>query len=301
MPTWNEIDKEIDLIGATNAADQVREKYLKALSDLTGRVTIAYYSGWLQQPKPHPALSITDHDMNGFMAAVHNMDCNKGLDLILHTPSGDIESTRAIVGYIHINFKKDIRFFVPQIAMSAGTMVSCAANTIIMGKQSSLGPMDPQLSGFPALGVIKTYDKALEEMGKSQAHIIIWQTLFSKMPVTFITDCQRAVENTKDMVREWLESGMLSGLAEAKEKSASIVECLMDYERITSHSHHFSSDQCKRFGLNVEMMEDNQKFQEAILSVHHAYMATFARSATLKLIENHEGQRWAISSPPPLS
>lgn len=297
MPTWNEIDKEIESINTINAPDSVREKYLKKLSDLTGRVCIAYYSGWLQQTKPHPAVSITDHDMNGFMSTVHGMNCDGGLDLILHTPGGDIESTRAIVGYLHKKFKKNIRVIVPQIAMSAGTMISCASSTIIMGKQSSLGPMDPQLSGFPALGVIKTYERAIEEMSKSSAHTAIWLSLISKMPVTFITDCQRAVDNTKNMVREWLETGMLADAGNPKDAANTAVDSLMDYDKITSHAHHFSAEQCQRFGLKIKFLEEDQDLQEAVLSVHHAYMATFSRTATLKLIENHTGQRWAISSP----
>jgi ClpP class serine protease len=36
--------------------------------------------------------------------------------------------------------------------MSAATMVACAANQIVMGKHSFLGPIDPQLILQTALG-----------------------------------------------------------------------------------------------------------------------------------------------------
>jgi ATP-dependent protease ClpP protease subunit len=43
------------------------------------------------------------------MMAVHNLDRNKGLDLILHTQGGSIPATHSIVNYLHKMFKMDIR------------------------------------------------------------------------------------------------------------------------------------------------------------------------------------------------
>ena len=52
MPGWNEILNEINLIGVQgNPLDVVRRKYLRRAYDLTGRNTIAYYSGFLQKPR----------------------------------------------------------------------------------------------------------------------------------------------------------------------------------------------------------------------------------------------------------
>ena len=82
------------------------------------------------------ALAITDHDVNGFMSACNGVDHSKGLDLVLHTPGGEISATQAIVAYLHQMFS-DVRVIVPQLAMSAGTMIACSAKSIVMGKQSS--------------------------------------------------------------------------------------------------------------------------------------------------------------------
>jgi ClpP class serine protease len=121
---------------------------------------IAYYSGFLSKPGLQ-LLDINDEDMNGFMMAVHRLDRRLGLDLILHTPRGSIAATEVIVNYLHQMFSCDVRVIVPQIAMSAGTMIACSSREIIMGKQSSLGPIDPQLRGIPAQGVISEFRQAL--------------------------------------------------------------------------------------------------------------------------------------------
>uniref|UniRef100_UPI003222108E SDH family Clp fold serine proteinase n=1 Tax=Acetoanaerobium noterae TaxID=745369 RepID=UPI003222108E len=160
MPSWNAILEEIQQSKRIDALDYVRRSYLKKLNVITGRNVIAYYSGWLQKPGTNNS-SILDDDKNGFMTVIHNMDRNKGLDLILHTPGGDTAATESIVDYLRRMFNTDIRVIVPQLAMSAGTMIACASKEIIMGKQSSLGPIDPQFNGIPAHGVIEEFEKAL--------------------------------------------------------------------------------------------------------------------------------------------
>jgi ClpP class serine protease len=164
LPNWNEVLKEIQAEGskAATALDTVRRTYLSRLFAKTGRNVIAYYSGFLSKPGIL-LLDINDEDMNGFMMAVHKLDRTKGLDLILHTPGGSIASTESIVRYLHLMFDKNLRVLVPQVAMSAGTMIACSAREIVLGKQSSVGPIDPQLRGIPAQGVINEFKRALEE------------------------------------------------------------------------------------------------------------------------------------------
>ena len=56
---------------------------------------IAYYSAWLSCHIGN--FDINDLDMTGFMNSIKGMDCNKGLDLILHTPGGSPVAAGAIV------------------------------------------------------------------------------------------------------------------------------------------------------------------------------------------------------------
>ncbi|MEZ4858678.1 MAG: S49 family peptidase, partial [Flavobacteriaceae bacterium] len=96
MPNWSEVLKEVKETHQkdknNNPFDTVRRKYLKQVSLLTGRNVIAYYSGWLQKPKAADT-AVNDKDKSGFMLTIHKMDKTKGLDLILHTPGGDLAAT----------------------------------------------------------------------------------------------------------------------------------------------------------------------------------------------------------------
>src|SRR6476661_1744315 len=137
MPNWKEVLNEMQAeqqAGNPLALDTVRLKYLAQIHAHTGRNLIAYYSGWLQGRNPADAM-VNDKDKNAFMVTIHKLDRSKGLDLILHTPGGDLAAAESIVDYLYSMFGKDIRAIIPQISMSAGTLMAMACKEIMMGKQ----------------------------------------------------------------------------------------------------------------------------------------------------------------------
>lgn len=298
MPTWNQIKTEVEESQEENAADKIRQKYLALLSQHVGRPVIAYYSGFLskgdKEGRFHVQCGITDLDMNGFMAVVHGLDRTKGLDLILHTPGGGIEAARGIVEYLYKMFGSNLRTIVPHMAMSAGTMIACATHTILLGKHSCLGPTDPQIRGFAAMGILAEVDRALQEIRADPLKQILWQQVFSKYPPAFISDCERSVEGAKVMVREWLKHNMLSRSTNPAKAAEAVIDGLMNYSGTTEHSHHFLFDKCIEIGLNVLALESDQMLQEAVLSVHHAFMASFDQTDALKIIDNSNGGTWSI-------
>lgn len=305
MPSWNDVLTEIKELElhkqeAVEAArsisplDSVRGKYLTALADLRGRNVICYYSGWLQNEPGMPS-SIEDDDMNGFMNAVHDLDRSKGLDLILHTPGGDLAATEAIVNYLRSCFKDDICAIVPQMAMSAGTMIACSCKEIIMGRQSSLGPTDPQLGGVPAGGVIEEFENAIREIEEVPSSAMLWSQIIGKYHPTFLGECQKAVDASRDIVGRWLKQNMLDGDPTQEQKAAAIVDRLCDHKQSAMHNRHFSYDDLSDIGMKVTLMEDNGELQDAALTIHHAFMNTFALTDAVKIIESSNGKRWIRS------
>ncbi len=285
MPNWSELLKEINQLGSP--CDILRRKYVKTMSDFTKRNVICYYSGWLQKPEIGPACAVNDNDKNGLMTTINNLDVSKGLDLILHTPGGDIAATESIVDYLWHKFNGDIRCFVPQMAMSAGTMIACSCKEIWMGKQSSLGPVDPQLNGIPAHGVIEEFKKAYEEIKKEPSKIPLWQPIIAKYPPTFIGECEKAVNWSTSLVKDWLERNMLKDSKNREKTIENIVKELIDHSVSLAHNRHLSNNKCKEIGLKIKNIEDDQQLQESVLSIHHIYMLTLDSTAAFKIIENN--------------
>lgn len=194
MPSWSEILTEVDSYSNVGVElDKKRKEFFDKIHDITGRNVIAYYSGWLKKPDA-PHVGIDDQDKNAFMTAVYKLDKTKGLDLILHTPGGDIAATESIITYLKNIFKGDIRAFIPQISMSAGTMMSMACKEIIMGEQSSLGPIDPQMGIYACQAVVDEFKRAVKEIAANPASLGLWQVIISKYDPTFLTACDNAIK-----------------------------------------------------------------------------------------------------------
>jgi len=287
MPSWNDLLRELHDSKRVDALDFVRRKYVRKLSELTGRNTIAYYSGWLQKPSSGNG-EISDDDKNGFMATIHKLDRSKGLDLILHTPGGNLTATESLVDYLRKMFGKNIRAIIPQIAMSAGTMIACSCSEIIMGKQSNIGPIDPQFGGIPAHGVIAEFNRAIQEIKKDPSSTPIWQVVVSKYHPTFIGECEKAIELSTQIVSDWLSTNMFDGVKNNLETIRTIVESLNNHDDTKTHARHIHLEQAKSYGLKIRSLEEDfdTEFQDVVLTVHHAYMHTFANSSAVKIIEN---------------
>jgi hypothetical protein len=294
MPNWNEILKEVNELvasGRGDAIDVIRRKYLKSLSDITGRNTIAYYSGFMNNASIEET-SISDADKNGFMTVINKLDRGKGLDLLLHTPGGDLAATESLVEYLRSMFGNNIRAIIPQIAMSAGSMIACSCSSIVMGKQSSIGPIDPQMRGIPASGVIEEFKRAKDEIADDPKCIPLWQVIIGKYHPTFIGECEKAIEWSKEIVTKWLKSNMLKDDANCDAIASDIVDYLSDHSEMKAHARHVGIDDCEKIGLKIERLEMLNKandFQDAVLSVHHSYMIMFSLSSVIKAIENQNG------------
>lgn len=286
MPTWHSLLNDIRVRGSTH--DVIRRECLKRLHEVTNRNVIIYYSGWLQKPS-FPGTQVTDADKNGFMTVIHNLDRTKGLDLILHTPGGETAATESLVDYLRAMFGDDIRAIVPELAMSAGTMMACACREIIMGKHSSLGPIDPQLGGLAAHGVVEEFQRAHREIKQDPSRAAIWQPIIAKYAPTLIGECEKAIQWTEELVKDWLITGMLRDDPDREVKATRIVNELGDHALTKSHARHLSAARCRDMGLVVRMLEDDQRLQDAVLSVHHACILTLAGTNALKIIENHNG------------
>jgi membrane-bound ClpP family serine protease len=286
MPSWHSLLHEIKNAGST--FDVIRRRYLKKLQQTSGRNVIAYYSGWLQKPGLR-GTAVNDADKNGLMTVIHKLDRRKGLDLLLHTPGGETAATESIVDYLYKMFDGNIRAIVPQLAMSAGTMISCACREIVMGKQSNLGPIDPQFGGLPAHGIVEEFKRAIAEVRADPSTIPIWQPIIAKYHPTLIGECEKAIQWSNEMTKEWLLRSMLSGEQDAEVKADNIITELGDHALTKSHARHLSAEKCRSMGLKVAMLEDNQALQDAVLTVHHAYIHTLSATAAYKIIENHKG------------
>lgn len=301
MPTWSAILNESRRLGATNpnaAIDYIvnqKKTFLSRLSKKTERNTILYFSSFLQK-QPSIDASINDLDINAFMENIHGLDKSRGLDLILHTPGGDLSATEQIIKYLKSCFHGDIRAIIPQMAMSAGSMIAVSCKSVIMGKQSSLGPFDPQLNGVPCQSALREFYKAVEDVSKNPASLGLWQAILSKLNPTFLTLCAQADELAEELTEKILEDKEFETIIKQRIKNT-----FAKNEESKTHSRHFDRDKCKEAGLNVIDLEADDELQDIVLSIHHCCMILAEQTSVVKIVENNIGGcyiRNANTTPP---
>lgn len=291
MGNWNDIHNEIGEGLRTSAYDMVRRRYLRKLADLTGRNTVAYYSGFLQKASPdtHPLIIINDDDKNGFMATFHGMNFESGLDLIVHSPGGDVAATESIIDYVRSKFGEDIRVIVPQISMSGGTMLALAGRSIVMGSHSNLGPIDPQFGLIPAAALLEEFERAKREVAADPNTALIWQAIIQHYQPALLGKADRAIKWSHEIAFRALTDGMLKGREDAEVVANRIVAFLISHDTHHAHNRHIHRDDLRQIGLTIVDLEDDAELQDAVLSVHHAFMNTLSNTAAVKLIENDRG------------
>ena len=301
MPTWGKILTELKESSAPTQPpdfDLIRRNYLRNLHDLTGRAIILYASAWFEsRPIPPAELQIGLPDLQGLMEAVSDIDESE-LDFILHSPGGSAEAAESLVEYLRQRFSH-IRVFIPVAAMSAATMIALAADELVMGQHSQLGPIDPQFIIYtpegarsaPARAILNQFELAKKEC-KEPENLAAWMPILRTYAPGLLTQCEDSHKLASDMVAGWLERYMLSAEPDANDKARRIANWFADYESFNSHGRRVGRDQARQIGVKVSDLEDSGDLQDAVLSVHHATMHTFAGTSAQKIIENHHGRAW---------
>ncbi|HEY9206489.1 MAG TPA: ATP-dependent Clp protease proteolytic subunit [Candidatus Methanoperedens sp.] len=159
---------------------------------------------------------------------------DKPVDLILHTPGGQLHASIQIAKALK-NHTAKTRVFVPHYSMSGGTIIAIAANEIVMDKDASLGPIDPQVGDF-LRGVFPA---------PSWLHVAAKKGLEADDVTLMMGDISEKVLN---FMRKEVD-GLLEGKFKDRDKQKEVVEKLIGGEMV--HSQFISAQDAKELGLAV--------------------------------------------------
>lgn len=185
---------------------------------------------------------------------------------------------------------------MPVAAMSAATMMALACDEILMGTHSQLGPIDPQFTLMTPEGPRSAPGQAIRdqfEMAKAECqdpkNIGAWLPLLRSLLPGLIAQCVHSQKRAEDFVAEQLGTYMLEG---DHDKARDVAKWFADFSRFKSHGRPVMIGDAQQQGLRVTRLEDDQRLQDLVLSVHHSVRHTFNDTGTTKLIENHHGRAY---------
>ena len=172
---------------------------------------------------------INIEDSEAVLRAIRLTPDDMPIDLVLHTPGGLVLASEQIARALQRHPAK-VTVFVPHYAMSGGTMISLAADEIVMDDNAVLGPVDPQLGEFPAVSILEAV--RLKGMDKVDDRTLMLAEIASK-----------AMSQVKDFVYYLLSDKM-------EETPARELASLLS-SGIWTHDYPIDCDQLKRMGLPV--------------------------------------------------
>jgi ClpP class serine protease len=172
-------------------------------------------------------------DSEQVLRAVRMTPPDMPIDLVLHTPGGLVLASDQIAHALK-RHPGAVTVMVPHYAMSGGTLVALAADTILLDADAVLGPVDPQLGSplrgmWPAASILR----ALEQPNPNRDD----ETLI-------LGDVAgKAVQQVRDTVEELVRD-------RAPEQAAALAETLSRGR--WTHDYPIRLDEARALGLPVE-------------------------------------------------
>ena len=307
MASWSELLEAFNSNVKSNPKwlDEKLKEHLAAISKRRKDATVIFYASAFLQ-KPDGNVSITREDINGFMNALFGVSTKNGLELILHTPGGDPNAVESIVEYLHSKFDR-IDVIVPYLAMSGGAMISLAGDQLVLGKQSQLGPIDPQFiigeKLHSARAIQEGFSEARGDIEKDIKLAHLWAPILQNMGPSLVLEASHALSYSKELVVNWLNKRMLRDVSKKEERirQAKAIAAYFnaedsDYGKIHVHGQRIGAAKLKEIGLKLEFLEDDQDLQNDVMTAYHLMTLIFEMGPSLKFVAS-DRKMWVKQQP----
>lgn len=120
---------------------------------------------------------------------------------------GSIEVAERIVNVSRHYYPDDVAFVVPDVALSAGTVLAMSGDAILMDHFSCLGPIDPQIERegklVPALSYLEQFERLVTKSAQGQL-TTAELALLSKLDLAELHYFEQAKNLTIDLLVAWL-------------------------------------------------------------------------------------------------
>ena len=298
MATWSELQDELRKTPPQERGPLIDGKChqtTKQIADIYSRNVIYYASSFLQKPQVSGLLnSINREDLNGFMAGVHGLEFDRGLLLILHTPGGLPEAAQTIVDYLRSKFRA-IDVLIPTYAMSAGTMIALGCDRIMMGRQSQLGPTDPQLivdnRPFSAHSIVDQFEEAKQNIAGNPILAHAWAPVLRPFGPALLQEARKSIAYGERLVQGWLQEYMFA----ERSNPDTLANKAAKYFSSSDHGSHGSRidrEEARRQQLEIIDLEDNQDLQDQVLTLYHLSTIVFEQGPAVKSVVSSNGRMW---------
>lgn len=292
----------LDRLHNFESVSNERKKVLRKISELRGGHDILVYAVDTNKRAP---FSIDNSDIIPFTDLLSDLKGTECIDIVLHTPGGLADVVQKLVIAIR-NKYKNVSVIVPGMAMSAGTIFSMSANEILMGKTSSLGPIDAQIvSGgkqYSAEAFLSGVEKIKEEVQKTGKLNPVYIPILQNITPGELQEYENVQELSKALVKDWLVKYKFSDWnvdnKKKEERAEEIAKELGKHSRWLTHSRPLGIEELRALKLKIADYTENPELNDAITRYFVLLAMTFDQSGIFKLYETADKQIARFVNPP---
>jgi ClpP class serine protease len=276
-----------------NTLVKKRQEILKELGNKLNAPVVAYIANTM-----HPISAMMQPDVDAVMDFVKVASRNsKKVYLILESSGGDGNVAEKLLHVFREVFTESFNVIVPNLAKSAATMLSIGADKIIMGTNSELGPIDPQIAVMlptgqsqyvPAKSITGTLTKIKEEIEKNEKLATMYYPILQQIRPETIKYCEDAIAFSTSFAKRWLKEGSMRGKSENDiEKTAKELTTGARFNMHGSVINH--QDAQASLGLNVEFWDQTDERWQLLWDYYLRSRASFQMNPNAaKLFETTE-------------
>jgi hypothetical protein len=282
-----DIPKQTPLFYSIHKEAYSRRQLIGAIEAETQRDLIVYVAN-LQ----HPGGSIDQNDVLAFGDLLRDK-ASKDLDLLLQSPGGSIDVPEKII-YMCRNNTASFRVIVTESAKSAATLIALAADKIVMGYTSELGPIDPQVVVTTASGetVVRPAQSFLDGLAAIQEDVDaaegrlspVYFPLLQQLDPALLDFCKKSIARSRRFAEKWLAKYQCKG---NETEAKTIADRLADTNRYLSHGtvidHREAADELK---LNVAYLPPEDPLWQAFWLLYCTYEADMRKDKLAKVFES---------------
>lgn len=280
-----------------------RKKQLGLISKHRGNRDIIVYASDITNRTNAP-VSIDYSDILPFQDQISHLN-SKSIDIIIETPGGIAEVVEDMVKLLRSKYDH-IGVIIPGTAKSAGTIFSMAADEILMGTTSSLGPIDAQIithnKRYSADAFLEGLEKIKEEVSKSRILNPAYIPILQNISPGEIQHCENAQNFSRTLVKQWLSqykfkhwdthssTGEPVTEQEKEDKAKSIADQLCKHSDWLTHGRSIHIPELTQMGLKITDYTLDSDLNEAITKYYTLLKMSLESTNMYKIVETTSTQ-----------
>ena len=198
---------------------------------------------------------------------------------MLRTGGGSAETTERMGSVLRKHYSQ-VYFVVPDVAMSAGTILCMSGDRIYMDYASSLGPIDPQVPTpdtgdyVPALGYLDKVQEITKKGQLAPADVVMLKSLDLAKLALF----EQARDLSVDLLKKWLVEYKFKDWTqhrtthpgapvtdfEKSERAEQIARELADHKKWRSHGRSLDIAKLTSLRIEIDDYSDNEEIRSAV-------------------------------------